>query len=169
MNFKYILLTTVLASGLILTSCNETETSSEEETTTTSAAEESQEEEIEESPEKIDEYADYSVQGQWDDIVFQVGTGNPDNLNIYVDEMAPTFSEQEWGYIDFSDPRYAEAFASYDSFEDLPDAEYFAPGAKVVTVSFTDEVDGMTFESTSMIYLEERDGLLWIIGAAMAG
>lgn len=126
------------------------------------------EEEImnEEDPE---DYADYSIDGQWSDIVFQVGTGDPSNLDMYVDYGAETFSEEEWGYIDWSYPEYAETFGSFESYEDLPAADYFVEGAKVVQVYFETESDGMVFESMVMIYLVEEEGLLWIIGTEMAG
>lgn len=71
--------------------------------------------------------------------------------------------------MDITTPEFKEAFDSYKSFYDLPEAEYFEVGARVVTVNHIYEEEGMTFESSEMIFLIEKDGLLWIIGAAMAG
>lgn len=127
------------------------------------------ENEVNDDYESSEDYDANSVQGQWDDIVFQVGTGDLKNLDMYVDYYAEGFSEEEWIYIDLNAPEYAEAFASYDSFEDLPEAEYFASGARVVQVYFETVEEGMTYESMTMSYLENRDGLLWIIGVEMAG
>lgn len=112
---------------------------------------------------------DESIQGQWDDIVYRVKSGDMDNLAIYIDKSAPTFSEQEWSYVDISSPEFKEAFDSYKSFYDLPEATYFGEGARVVTVHYVYEEEGMSFESSEMIFLVERDGMLWIIGSAMAG
>lgn len=164
---------TFLALALLFSACGSEEASTEETTDQDkdNHSEESTEpiEEEEEIFSEIDDGGDYSIQGQWDDIIFQVGTGNPDNIDFYVDYSAETFSEEEWNYIDWSYAEYGETFGSYESFEDLPEADYFADGARVVEVYFETESDGMTFESMVMIYIVNDEGLLWIIGSEMAG
>lgn len=165
MNSKKLVVGAFIILGSFLQSCNneEAETKKEEQN-------ESVNHEVSlETDEEQSEYTGYSVQEQWDDIVGLIKQGDKEALSIYVDELAPTFSEQEWAYLDFSEPEYAKAFSAYKSFDDLPEADYFADGAKVLTVGFIFEEEDMTFESTAMIYFTVADGLIWIIGSAMAG
>ncbi|CAG5086384.1 hypothetical protein [Parvicella tangerina] len=164
-----LILTTSL---LMFASCTDEpdENKNNDEATANNEQVEADEEGTEEKDSDLEEVDNYSLQGQWDDIVYQIESGNIDNLEMYLDYDAPTFSEEEWNYIDFSAPEYAEAFAAYDSFDELPKAEYFAPGARVVTVTFEyDAGEGEFFESACMIYVVNDNGLLWIIGSEMAG
>ncbi|MCB9188893.1 MAG: hypothetical protein H6599_06385 [Flavobacteriales bacterium] len=159
-------LITLFAFTMLIASCGSEEGKTEEKSTNESNTENTVEKDDET---EVEEYDGYSLQDQWDDIVLQVSTGQLSNLDIYVDYNAPTFSEEEWNYIDLSYPEYNEAFSSFSSFDELPAADYFAEGARVVEV-YSETIDGdMTFESMVMIYLENRNGLLWIIGVEMAG
>lgn len=166
MKKKLLKIGMIICAGLIMTSCG-----SEEKTTYEKASDDAKtENKVEEDNEAdVEEYDGYSLQDQWDDIVFQVSTGLLSNLDMYVDFKAPMFSEEEWNYIDLSYPEYNEAFSSFSSFEELPAADHFAMGARVVEVYFETVEEGMTFESMVMFYLENRNGLLWIIGVEMAG
>lgn len=161
MNSKKLVVGVFIILGSFLQSCD-----NEDEATKEGEQNESVEHEV--SNETV-ENDGQSIQEQWDDIVGIVKQGDKEALSIYVDELAPTFSEQEWGYLDFSEPEYSKAFSAYESFNDLPEADYFEDGARVVTVSFIFEEEDMTFESTAMIYFTVTDGLIWIIGSAMAG
>lgn len=161
MNSKKLVVSVFIVLGSFLQSCDN-------EDKVTKEGEQNESVEHETGNETVENNGQ-SIQEQWDDIVGIVKQGDKEALSIYVDELAPTFSEQEWGYLDFSEPEYAKAFSAYESFHDLPEADYFADGARVVTVSFIFDDEDMTFESTAMIYFTETDGLIWIIGSAMAG
>lgn len=164
---KRIILLSVITTSLVFVSCQD---SKEENTSTQDGETTAVVEDVEvESDEMVDEYADHSVEGQWKDIVFYVSEGNKNKLDLFIDFNAPTFSQEEWDYIVLDESEYAEAFSSFESFESLPEADNYKAGAKVVTVYFETEVDGMVFESATMFYLEEREGLIWIIGCELVG
>ena len=97
MKIKYLLIGLMISSGVALTSCGAEESteSTESESTEQTSTESSEEDEVveEETTDNPEDYDDYSIQGQWDDIVFQVGTGDLLNLDMYVDYYAETFSE----------------------------------------------------------------------------
>lgn len=170
MKIKHILIGLFVSSGILFSSCGEGKDEEAKEKKDSTEKDDTSKEETSEVDVSTNEEVDvYSVQGQWNDIVTQIQSGNTKDLEMYLDYSAPTFSEEEWNYLDFSDPLYGETFASYESFDDLPEAEYFAQGARVVEVYFEFEDEGMVFESMAMIYFVERNGLLWIIGSSLVG
>jgi len=168
MKIKYLIPGLVLSASLLV-SCGEEKTEKTEKD-----PKEEKEEKINEDVVEIDElseedFSDESVQSQWDDIVLQIKSGEKTGLNMYLDKSAPAFSEEEWDYLDFSQPEYYTTFSSYASFGDIPVADNMGEGTKVVQVYFETESDGQVFESAAMIYLTNEDGLIWIVGCELVG
>lgn len=171
MKIKYLLPGLVLSASLLV-SCGEEKTETKE----TEAKEETVKEEVEEVDEiseieeiEGDAYSEESVQSQWDDIVAQVKSGEKVGLNMYLDGTSDSFSQEEWDYLDLTQPEYAATFDSYATFNDIPAADNMPEGTKVVQVYFETESDGQVFESAAMIYLIVEDGLIWINGCELVG
>ncbi len=171
MKIKNLLLGLFLASGLFISCGSETEGDKETKTekkVSEKAIDEQEDEVVDENV--IDQaYSESSVQSQWEDVVYQVKSGEKNNLDMYLDGSADTFSAEAWEMLDFAQPEYAKAFEAYATYEEIPAAANMPEGTKEVMVLFQNNAGGDALESAAIIYLNVQDGLIWIIGCEMAG
>ena len=163
MKMNYVIVGLTLSMG-VLSSCGgetvSTEVTKKKEQVKTDTASVSMNEE---------DYKKESLKNQYVDIVVQIKDGTKENLNMYLDKTSTEFSLDDWEYIDFSYPEYYETFKNYTTYSDLPDANVSSEPTKVVSVYFETEVDGMIMESAAMIYFQEKNGFIWIVGCELAG